>query len=101
MAGIDDVVYIGSHLKAEAFGGMNGDPNPSSLLPGQKVKRGSVGKKLMEGTEVNVPVSNAQTRTVSAKPYPTHAGTKGPSTGAKVPAATVRRDKTGIARPTR
>lgn len=45
------IVYIGSHLKAEAFGGMNGDPNPSSLLPGQTVKRGSVGKALMKGTD--------------------------------------------------
>jgi hypothetical protein len=63
-----NIQYVGRGLRVEAYAGMNGDPEASSLLPGQQVRRGTVAKKIMAGTQVNVPGSNAQTRTVSAKP---------------------------------
>ena len=54
--------------------------------------------------EVNVSATAGegfQTRTVSAKPYPSAFGMKSPSAPAKLPGVTARRDKTGVARPTR
>jgi hypothetical protein len=43
-----------------------------------------------------------QTRTVSAQPYPTTPSMRNPNAApAKVPAATSRRDRTGVTRPTR
>jgi hypothetical protein len=106
-------VYIGSHLKAEAFGGMNGDPNASSLLPGQTVKRGSVGKSLIgtpdptlaaiatrgvnDQTQVAAPdydgSGSSQTRPVSTKQYPSasgmrHRGGQDGSPGGKVGSST-------------
>jgi hypothetical protein len=85
-------VFVGSRLKAEAFGGMNGDPNASSLLPGQQVKRGSVGKSIMKGSEVSLEAANAanvQQRTISSAPTtpsptmksPDRAGDRVPSGG--------------------
>jgi hypothetical protein len=92
---------VGSHFAPDAFAGQNGDNSPSSLLPGQQVRRGKDAKGIMKGTEISVPGSDWQKRTISAAPITANPGTKGPSKGAKVPAATSRRDKTGIVRPTR
>jgi hypothetical protein len=83
-------VFVGSHLKAEAFYGMSGDPNPSSLLPNQKVKRGSVGKSIMRGTDVTVP-AGTQTRTVSAKPIKSSPTMKNPNASpVKIPSKVSR-----------
>jgi hypothetical protein len=92
---------VASHIKAEAFAGQNGDPEASSLLPGQQPRRGSVAKKIMKDTQVTVPGSDWQTRNVSAAPIKVNPGTKGPSTGAKVPLSTVRRANNGLILPTR
>jgi hypothetical protein len=96
-----DTVFVGSHIKAEAFAGQNGDPEASSLLPGQQPRRGTVAKSIMKGTDVTVPGSDWRTRTVSTAPIKANPGTKGPSTGAKVPGATIRRANDGLIRPTR
>jgi hypothetical protein len=68
------VVYVGSHLKAEAYAGMGGDPEASSLLPGQKPHRGSVAKKIMGANVDGVTVpTNGQTRDYSSEQkVPTH-----------------------------
>jgi hypothetical protein len=95
------IQYIGRGLRVDAFAGQSGDPSASSLLPNQQVRRGPVAKKLMKGTEVTVPTSNSQTRTVSDKALKPAFGMKGASAAARVPAANVRRDKTGIVRATR
>jgi hypothetical protein len=92
---------VASHIKAEAFAGQNGDPEASSLLPGQQPRRSSVAKKIMKGTEVSATAGDWQTRTVSAAPIKTNPGTKGPSTGARVPLSTVRRANDAVIRPTR
>jgi hypothetical protein len=98
-----NIQFVGRGLRVEAFAGQNGDPSASSLLPGQQVRRGTVAKSLMKGTQVTLPVSNAQTRTVSAKPIKTTPGMRSRNAGsiAKAPAANKRADKAGVVRPTR
>jgi hypothetical protein len=83
--------------------GQNGFAGPSSTTPG---KARAISKTYAGLATDVVDVSATagegfQTRTVSAKPYPTHPGTKGPSTGARVPMSTVHRANDAIIRPTR
>ena|SRR5450756_2079765 len=98
------IAVVGSRMKAEAFAGMDGDPQASSLLPGETVKRGTVAKKLMAGPTVTAHAGeDFQTRAVSPEQkVPTAFGQRSRSgEGGKIPAATSRRDKNGAARPTR
>jgi hypothetical protein len=83
---------VGSHFAPDAFAGQNGDNTPSSLLPGQTVKRGKDAKSIMKGTEVTVQTAEWQTRKVSAaQKVPTTPGMKNPNASpAKIPATTNR-----------
>lgn len=89
-------------MAPEAFAGQNGDPQASSLLPGEQPRRSSVAKKLMKGTEVNAASGDWQTRRLNAAPeVKANPGTKGPSKGARVPLSTVRRANNGLILPTK
>lgn len=82
---------VGSKVRADAFYGQNGSAQPSSLLPGDKIKRGAVANSIVQ--PVTLPAENADgaTRTVSAKPIKPAFGMKDPNAGnRKVPASTGR-----------
>jgi hypothetical protein len=82
------------HLVVKTGLGVGGDPNASSLEPGQKPKRTPEGAKLiaaMGGDAATVPSADWRTREVSAKPYPTAHGMKNPNASpAKIPSVTDR-----------
>ncbi|MHC6156578.1 hypothetical protein ACVSQB_32980 [Bradyrhizobium elkanii] len=68
---------VGSKFKADVGYGSAADTvNPSSLEPGQKVKRSPIGETLQ--TKVD-PVLAPQTRTVKADAYPTTFGHHNPN----------------------
>jgi hypothetical protein len=89
-------------LIAEAKTGQNGGLNPSVIKTGEKLPRSTVAKSIIAADgSVSANPGDWQTRNVSAAPINANPGTKGPSTGAKVPLSTVRRANDGLIRPTR
>jgi hypothetical protein len=93
---------VGSKMAPEAFAGQNGDPQASSLLPGEQPRRSSVAKKIMKGTEVSAAPGDWQTRPVSAAPIAASPTMKNPNASpARVPLSNVRRANDGLIRPTR
>jgi hypothetical protein len=106
---IPETVFIGSHLKANVGFGTGGDPNASSLLPGQTVKRSPEGKAIIgnpdatlaaiaargvhDNTQSAAPsytgVDSSQTRPVSTAPLASSPTMHDPNAGrfsGKVPA---------------
>jgi hypothetical protein len=74
-------VFVGSHLKANVGYGTGGDPNSSSLEPGQQIKRTPEGKALV-GKPVSAAPGDWQTRPVSAEQkVATAQGMKDPNAG--------------------
>jgi hypothetical protein len=79
---------VGSKMKPEDGPGQNGFDDPSSDLPGEHTVSGFL-------PSVSVPVSDWQTRPVSAEQkVPTTFGMKAPGEAAKIPAANIRRAST-------
>jgi hypothetical protein len=76
--GTGTVDVIASRLKAEAFYGMNGSAQPSSIRAGDApIKRGTIAKSIMAANKANfIPpdVPDWQQRKISAAPLrPAHA----------------------------
>lgn len=67
---------VGSRFRAEVGYGDCANLQPSSLLPGDTIKRSTIAKTLQPVAPVNAKaavVAN-ETRTVSAEPYPVRVG---------------------------
>jgi len=72
--------------------GQNGYNGPSSLTPAQARKVSKTYASIATATpDIKADASNVQARKISAKPIKAHPGTKGPSTGAKVPTTLLSR----------
>lgn len=82
---------VGSKLHPEIGYGETSDLNPSSLTPGQTIKRGAVGRTLHN--PVTVPTDSGQTRTVSAKPIKPAHGMNPPSHPIQIQRALERQRK--------
>lgn len=84
---------VGSHFAPDAMYGQNGSDTPSSIQPGDKIKRSKVAKTIIAGDgSVSAAPGNWQTRNVPAgQGVKTNPGTKGASKGGSVPAAVDRR----------
>ena len=78
---------VGSNYKAEAQYGQNGSDMPSSILPGETIKRSSIAKKLGAGAPVSTDPGNWETRNISAKPIAPSPTMRNPNASpAKIPA---------------
>ena len=95
-------ILIGHGLAPEAKSGQNGGKNPSWQKIGEEQPRSTVAKSIMAANKAKLPSPDApdwQTRAVPSKgAVPINPGTKGASKGGTVPAATARRDKSGVTR---
>lgn len=82
------IEIIGSKMKAESLGTQS-DDGSTSLLPGHKVRHGTVAKKIMAGPAVTADAGSWQTRPVSSQALPTTPGMKSRQhSGETVPSAT-------------
>ena|SRR5579872_3207186 len=73
---LPDQVYISSHMRADTGYGDTANLQPSSLLPGDKIKYSPTAAKLRPVAPVNAKaavVAN-ETRKVSAEPFPVRVG---------------------------
>jgi hypothetical protein len=98
----DDTDIISRGLRVPVGYGVQGDPNPSRIKAGAEPKRTPDGKALTSAMSAGVVPARTsdgtpswQTRTISDKGYPIHAGMKPgqsrPTSGEKVPLTQVFR----------
>ena len=100
---------VGSHMRPKLGYGDAASGVNSSIRKGEVIDRSPIGKALVDamGPDPTAAATEAgndwQTRPVSsAQAVPTHPGMRSRQhSGESVPAANVRKDKTGLARPTR
>jgi hypothetical protein len=82
---------VGSKFNSATGYGDTSSLTPSSIKKGEKIDRSKIAQSIVASDPVTAGAGDWQTRDVSSVPaVPVHAGAKGASAGAQVPASTQR-----------